>query len=236
MAPGAEVAVDLSVSRRLQEPAGAGATDVVERIVRHRLADRVLHWLTAICVLTLLGTAFLPILGLDFSWVTIHWLTGGVLIIVVVFHALRALLFQSVSSMWIGKADIKDAVALARWSLRRDERPPPKPGKYSFAQKLIHHLFTLVVLTAMGTGALMLTKIDSPWWRSNPYWLSDGTWGVIYVLHDLAALLLITMVMTHIYFALRPEKLFFTRSMLLGWITRKEYGAHHDPARWRVPE
>ena len=65
--------------------------------------------------------------------------------------------------------------------------------------------------------------------------ISDRKWNdMIAGLHDVAALLLITMVMAHIYFALRPEKLFFTRSMVLGWITRDEHAAHHDPARWRV--
>lgn len=214
----------------------ASPADTAGHIVRHRLADRIFHWLTAACVLTLLGTAFLPILGVEFSWVTIHWLTGIVLIVLVLFHTLRASLFQSLKSMWIGRADLADLAALARWNLRLGRRQPAKPGKYSVAQKLIHHLFTVVVLTAMVTGALMLSKIDSPWWQRNPYWLSSGTWGVIYVLHDLAALTLITMVMTHVYFALRPEKLLFTRAMLLGWITRKEYASHHDPARWSVQE
>ena len=57
---------------------------------------------------------------------------------------------------------------------------------------------------------------------------------MVYVVHDLAALALITLVMVHVYFALRPEKLHFTRSMVLGWITRREYEEHHDTARWTV--
>ena len=80
----------------------------------------------------------------------------------------------------------------------------------------------------------MLVKIDTPWWERDPYWLSENTWGVIYILHDFAALLLVIMVMMHIYFALRPEKLFFARSMILGWITSEEHAAHHDPERWRT--
>ena len=80
----------------------------------------------------------------------------------------------------------------------------------------------------------MLVKIDTPWWERDPYWLSESTWGVIYILHDLAALLLVIMIMMHVYFALRPEKLFFARSMILGWITGGEHAAHHDPKRWRA--
>ena len=56
----------------------------------------------------------------------------------------------------------------------------------------------------------------------------------MYVLHGLAALLLVTMVMMHVYFALRPEKLKFTRAMIRGWITRQEFDEHHDPKRWQV--
>ena len=92
----------------------------------------------------------------------------------------------------------------------------------------------MVVLTTLVTGALMLLRIDTPWWQRNPYLLADATWGIVYVLHGLAALMLVTMVMMHVYFALRPEKLKFTRAMILGWITRREFDEHHDPERWQV--
>ena len=204
------------------------------RVVRHALADRVFHWLTAACVLTLLGTAFLPILGLKFDWVMLHWMAGLVLIGAVLFHLVRSLFWQSWRTMMIGGADVREAAAIVRGTLRRDGADVPKPGKYSFAQKLIHLFFTIVVLASIATGALMLAHVETPWWRPNPYLLRDATWGLVYVLHDLAALTLITMVMMHVYFALRPEKLAFTRAMLRGWITRAEYEQHHDPKRWQV--
>ena len=90
----------------------------------------------------------------------------------------------------------------------------------------------VVILALLVTGALMLSKIDTPFWPRNPYWLSQSTWGVVYVIHDLAAMTVLALVMIHIYFALRPEKLWITRSMIVGWITRKDYLAHHDPVRW----
>ena len=198
------------------------------------MTDRVLHWVMAVGTLILLGTAFLPILGWQFPWVTAHWVSGFVLIGAVLLHTVRALFWQDLRSMLIGGADFRDAIAIARWSLHRTEDPPPRPGKYSLAQKLIHHAFTVVVLVASITGGGMMVKINTPWWDSNQYVLTDATWGVVYVLHGLSALLLITMVMAHVYFALRPEKLLFTRAMILGWITRKEYGAHHDPNRWQL--
>ena len=215
--------------------ARAGAASASAKIVRHALVDRLFHWITAACVLTLLATAFLPIVGVEFGWVTMHWITGVVLIAAVLFHIVRGLFWQS----------LRDGVDRRRRRPRRARdraqhvaasvrRLAAKPGKYSFAQKLIHAAFAVVVLTVSATGAFMLARINTPWWKSNPYLLADKTWGVVYVLHDLAALSLITMVMTHVYFALRPEKLLFTRAMIRGWITRDEFGEHHDPNRWQV--
>lgn len=206
----------------------------VSRLVRHSLIDRVLHWATAVGVVILVATAFLPILGIEFAWVTVHWVTGIALAATVSIHVVRALFWKELSSMWIGLRDLRDGVRLAKWALRLSHIPPALAGKYSLAQKAIHHVFAVVILATLVTGGMMLVKIDTPWWERDPYWLGEDTWGAIYVLHDLAALLLVTMVMTHIYFALRPEKLFFTRSMIVGWITRDEYVAHHDPERWRA--
>lgn len=212
---------------------GGSATSGSLRVVRHAFADRLFHWVGAACVLILLGTAFLPIIGVEFGWVTIHWVTGLVLIGAVLYHLVRVLLRGTFGRMWIGRADVADAIDVARATLERT-LPLRRPGKYSVAQKFIHHAFAVVVLTTSITGALMLARIDTPWWQRNPYLLADATWGIVYVLHGLAALLLITMVMMHVYFALRPEKLKFTRAMILGWITRREYDEHHDPQRWQV--
>ena len=214
--------------------ATARAPGAPARIARHALPDRLFHWLTAASVLTLLGTAFLPILGFKFDWVMAHWIAGLVLIGAVLFHVVRALAWQSWRTVMIYGADLREAVAIVRGTLRRGAAEPPKPGKYSFAQKLVHLFFTLAVLGAAATGALMLAHVETPWWRPNPYLLRDATWGYVYVVHDLAALTMITMVMVHVYFALRPEKWLFTRAMIRGWITRAEYEEHHDPKRWQV--
>ena len=55
------------------------------------------------------------------------------------------------------------------------------------------------------------------------------------MLHGLAGVGFVGLVIAHIYFALRPEKLWITRSMLLGWVTRREYLEYHDPERWKAP-
>jgi cytochrome b subunit of formate dehydrogenase len=207
-----------------------------DKIVRHAGFDRLIHWVIAVCVLILLATAFLPILGIQFQWTVIHWWTGLALIAAVVVHIVRSLTAKRLRRIWISTRDIGDAVRIAKINFRLGSGPEPKPGKFSFAQKLIHLAFAVVVLAACATGALMMAKVDTPWWDRNPYWLTDESWGLIYLIHGFSALLLITMVMAHVYFALRPEKAMFLRSMFLGWITRAEYDRGHDPKRWRVNE
>jgi formate dehydrogenase subunit gamma len=192
-----------------------------ERVMRHAAVDRIFHWLVGLAVLILLGTGLLPVVGIKFSWVTIHWVTGIVLTLAVVFHLVRATFWQKLRCMWVGFRDVRDAVAGAL------------PGKYSLAQKLMHHAMTLVIVTAVVTGVCMLAKVDTPWWKRDPYFFAADTWGVIYVLHGLAALLAITLIMIHVYFSLLPEKRLYLRSIWRGWITRTELAENHDPNRWQ---
>lgn len=206
------------------------------RIVRHALTDRCFHWLTAASVLTLLATAFLPIMGIKFPWVTTHWIAGLILTVAVAFHLVRTLFWQRLKTIWFGLTDLKEALASLGRFLKIKKTEAAKPGKYSPAQKLMHHVVTVFILTAVVTGLLMMAKIDTPFWKRNPYWLSSDSWGIIYILHDFAALSLVTLIMVHVYFALRPEKLFYTRSMIKGWISREEYLREHDPERWREGE
>ena len=78
----------------------------------------------------------------------------------------------------------------------------------------------------------MMAKIDTPWWKRNPYILSDDTWGIIYVAHGAASVALITLIMAHLYFAARPDKRWITLSMLRGWISRERYLEHYSQGRW----
>jgi cytochrome b subunit of formate dehydrogenase len=195
--------------------AAGGAAD--ERIERHARIDRLFHWLTALSVLTLLATGFLPVLGVKFPWVTIHWITGVLLVILVLFHTVRATIWQSLRTIGIALRDLSRTA---------------RAGKYSIAQKLMHDAMTAAVIAVAATGVLMLLKIDTPFWKRNPYVFGADTWGFIYVLHGLGALLALTLVIIHVYFALIPENRMYLRAMLRGWMTRGEAESRHDPERW----
>jgi cytochrome b subunit of formate dehydrogenase len=60
------------------------------------------------------------------------------------------------------------------------------------------------------------------------------TWGLMYVLHGLAGVGLIALVIVHVYFAVRPEKLAITESMIFGSMSRDFYLKEHDPERWVI--
>jgi len=187
-------------------------------VVRHQLPDRLLHWLFAFSILILLLTGLLPRLGLNFAWLELHWITGLVLVGLTLVHLLRVLLAKPLWNMWIGPRDFRAG----------------KPGKFSLPQKLMHNVVALVTLTGLVTGLLMMVRIDTPLWRRDPYWLSADTWGVIYVLHGLVALVFVSIIMLHVYFSLRPEKRLYLRSIVKGWITRAEYEQEHDPDKWKL--
>ncbi|HET9864616.1 MAG TPA: cytochrome b/b6 domain-containing protein [Steroidobacteraceae bacterium] len=189
-------------------------------ITRHDPIDRVFHWITALAVLLLLGSGFLPIVGLKFSWVPLHWITGVVLCVAVAFHVVRASFFQRLRSMLIYPRHVREFVQ------RR------KPAKYTLPQKLMHAVLGTAVLVATVTGAIMLAKVDTPLWQRDPYLLDAATWGVVYALHGASALLILTLTMAHIYFALLPEKRAYLRAMIGGQMTREEAAEYHDPARW----
>jgi formate dehydrogenase subunit gamma len=186
-------------------------------VMRYGSLERLYHWVMALAMLTLLFTAFAPILGWKFEWVTAHWIAGLVLAALVFIHVLRAVFWQDFWAMTIGPADLRAA---------------DKPGKYELSQKLYHWAVAVLVLALVATGLLMLSKIDTPLWRRDPYWLSDASWGLIYALHDLSAMAVLALLLVHVYFGLRPDRFWILRAMVLGWITRDEYLAHHDQRRW----
>lgn len=216
------------------KPAVVGGAELPEKIERHGLAARLFHWVMALAMIVLLITGFLPQIGIQFPWLGLHWIFGLVLIVSIVFHMIHASFVLSFRSILVGPRDIRDWLQGLRHDLTGAGEPPAKAGKYPVDNKMFHHAATVAGLAAMITGVLMMYRIEDPIFPRDPYLYSDSTWGIIYVLHGLGGVALVGLTVTHIYFAILPEKRGMTRSMIKGWITRDEFAEHHDPQRWKV--
>lgn len=203
------------------------------RIDRHSFVARMFHWVMAVAMLALVFTAFLPIVGVKFAWVWWHWAAGLLLTASIMFHIVHATFFLDFWSIWVGPKDIPEAKAEILRELGRDV-PGPKPGKYPLGNRLYHTVVMLAGLAVIVTGLLMINRVRTPVFGRNPYLMSDGAWGFTYVLHGLAGVGFVGLIIAHIYFALRPEKLWITKAMVFGYITRRQYLEHHDPDRWRA--
>ncbi|HXG89876.1 MAG TPA: cytochrome b/b6 domain-containing protein [Vicinamibacterales bacterium] len=205
------------------------------RITRHTFVARMFHWVMAVAMLALVITAFVPIIGIkQFAWVEWHWWAGILLTGSILFHLVHATFFLDFWSIWVGPKDIPEFKAEMMRELGK-EHGGPKPGKYPLGNRLYHLVVMLAGLAVIITGLLMMFRVRNPIVDRNPYLMGDPAWGITYVLHGLGGVGFVGLIMAHIYFALRPEKLWVTRSMLLGWITRREYLEHHDPDRWKTP-
>jgi cytochrome b subunit of formate dehydrogenase len=206
------------------------------RVRRHSLAARMFHWIMAASMFTLLFTAFLPKVGVRFDWVTYHWIAGSVLTVSILFHIIHASFWLDFWAIWPDRDDVLDAWKRARRFLGQPAPPPRRFAKYPLENKLYHGAIIATGLSAIGTGLFMLFRVHTIFFTRNPYLFSDMSWGLMYVLHGLAGVGLIALVMIHVYFAVRPEKLDITKSMIFGSMRREFYLQHYDPQRWVVEE
>jgi cytochrome b subunit of formate dehydrogenase len=218
-----------------QETVGTPA-GIPAKIQRHSLAARLFHWIMAVAMLVLLFTAFAPKLGYQFAWVEYHWIAGLVLIASILFHIVHATFYMDFWSIWPDKIDIADAKNRARLMMGRVAPRPHRFAKYPFENKMYHLIIVITGLAVSITGGFMLFRVRTPFLTRNPYLFGDMTWGMMYVLHGLAGVGLITLILAHIYFALRPEKFILTKSMIFGSISREHYLEHYDPQRWDASE
>ena len=139
--------------------------------------------------------------------------------------------------MWVNGADIKAGVTELSHMLGRNGTEVPKAAKYPIDHKMFHHGAAVSGLVAIVTGIFMMLRIDTWLGAANPYLLniSDSSWGVVYVVHGISGVALFGLIITHIYFAIRPDKWWITKSMIYGFIGRDKYEENFDPARWVIP-
>jgi cytochrome b subunit of formate dehydrogenase len=208
---------------------------IPERVPRHSLAARLFHWIMALAMFTLLFTAFLPKVGVQFNWVLYHWIAGVLLTISIGFHIVHSF-FMDPWSIWPDRTDVRDAMRRTLRFMGKPAPPPERFAKYPLENKFYHLVIVLAGLAVTVTGLFMMKRIQTPIFTRNPYLFGDMTWGLMYVLHGLAGIGLIALVMMHVYMGIRPEKLPITKSMIFGWMSRDFYLEEHDPERWVVKQ
>jgi cytochrome b subunit of formate dehydrogenase len=207
---------------------------IPERVPRHSLVARAFHWVMAISMFALLITAFLPKVGVKFDWVWYHWVAGLVLTASVLFHIVHASFFLDFWSIWPDKVDLRDAKRRMMRAFGKDAPPPDRFAKYPLENKFYHAVILLAGLAVIITGVFMMKRVNTGIFVRNPYLFGDMTWGMMYVLHGLAGVGLIALIMVHVYFGIRPEKLPITKSMIFGYMEKDFYLEEHDPQRWAV--
>ncbi len=212
------------------------AEGLPERVRRHSLGARGFHWSMSAAMFALLITAFFPVVGIQFPWVTIHWIAGVLLVLTVVYHVVHVFAKQDFWAMWVDRRDLREGRQGLEAAVLRKGPGRPRAGKYPVDQKLFHHAAAVVAFGAIATGAAMMFRVENFLWETNAYLFSDVVWGWIYVIHGVCGVGLIFLVIAHVYFAVRPEKRWMTWSMIRGWIHRDRYLEHHDPERWAVAE
>ncbi len=216
------------------DPASFEAAQLPARVPRHSLMARLFHWVMAASMLTLLITAFLPKVGVQFDWVEYHWIAGTVLTISILFHIVHASFFMDFWSIWPDRTDIKDASNRVKRFFGKAAPAPRKFAKYPLENKLYHGTVMVTGLAVVITGICMMFRVRTIFFPRDPYLFGDMTWGLMYVLHGLAGVGFITLTIVHIYFAVRPEKLPITAGMLVGTMSREFYLKEHDPSRWII--
>ncbi|MGO9558973.1 MAG: cytochrome b/b6 domain-containing protein [Acidimicrobiales bacterium] len=178
---------------------------------RFDLNERLVHWTTALLLLTLIVTGtilYIPSLMLKVgnraTVVNIHVITG---------LALVGPVFFGLLGPWRSRL-AKDFQRLDRWKrndfayFRRGDRTAVANGKFNAGQKLSAAIFGGGMLVMIGTGIVMRWSPPFPNW-----WAQGAT-----LAHDTIYLVLTVLVLGHVVMALsRPEQL---KSMFTGQISR----------------
>ncbi|MGD0214456.1 MAG: cytochrome b/b6 domain-containing protein, partial [Terriglobales bacterium] len=132
---------------------------IPKHVPRHSLVARAFHWIMAASMLTLLFTAFLPKVGVQFNWVTYHWIAGAVLTVAILFHVIHASFWLDFWSIWPDRIDVEDAWKRVRRFFGMPAPPPRKFAKYPLENKLFHGVIILCGLSVIFTGVFMMFRV-----------------------------------------------------------------------------
>jgi len=199
--------------------------DVVvgDEIVRHRLATRVVHWLTALSFFVALFCG-LPIFSPLFGWMAP--LFGG-LAVCRWFHPWSGVAFVAFSAVmfvqWVGEMKLERSewgwfgTRMVRYLKHQGD--DSDAGKYNGGQKIFFWAATLGAIGLLATGTVL--------------WFPESFGQLLrelsIVLHDLVVLLFLVAIVFHIYLGTVAEPGTFG-SMTRGTVSKAWARLHHP--RW----
>jgi len=225
----------------------------IEEVERFTLTQRAGHWVMAISIFALMLSGFL-IMNTDVtvgalpgvSWLALHEVTGIILIGYTVFHVGHVAYKGTWMKMWFSRKDLEDQLVRVKNFLGLTEEYP-RQFEYPGAQKMLHAGVTGATLGLIVTGLVLLRRLNVPflWDGTREFTFlgigftlgQAGSLGLVswsFVVHDFLAIAMVSLVMGHVYFALRPQEWGVTRSMITGNVPVEMYAEKYDPRSWTV--
>ena len=196
-------------------------------LLRHLLYTRVLHWITAIAFILALLSGFAIYSPWLYRWLTPLFGGGPMTRFLHPWFSLAftiAFAFQFFN--WVGlmrwtSTDSRWMRRMRAYVTNRETRELPETGFFNGGQKLYFWLIVVSVLIFLVTGFVL--------------WFDDVVWrwavAVSYVLHDLAALLMLAGFIIHVYEGTAAQPGTF-QSMVDGTVSR-DWARTHHPAWYR---
>ena len=105
----------------------------------------------------LLFTAFLPKVGIQFDWVTYHWIAGLVLTASDSLSHCSRFVLPGLRSIWPDKIDMRDAKRRLLRAMGKDAPPPDRFAKYPLENKFYHAVIVVAGLAVIVTGVFMMS-------------------------------------------------------------------------------
>src|SRR5437667_7342379 len=214
---------------RVRREADRVGNTIVRRgeLLRHPVYTRVLHWLVAISFILALLSGFAIYSPWLFRFLSPLFAGGPTARLLHPWFGLffvAFFLFQFINwltPMWWTSADSRWLGRIKRYTANEDKFEPADVGYFNGGQKIYFWLIVLSVVLFLVSGPVM--------WCDNifPRWIVAAS----YVIHDLAALLMLGAFLIHIYEGTAAMPGTF-RAMTNGTVTRKWAWTHH-PAWYR---
>ena len=88
-------------------------------------------------------------------------------------------------------------------------------GRSPWGEWVLTHVSWSLFLASLFAGAL--------------FFLARASWAVT---HGLTGVGLVGLVIAHGRLAVRPDESWIPKSMLVDWITQRQYLEHHEPSHW----